>query len=154
VKQSNVQPPPPVRHQVKEDFPNYVHEGKAFHIVHVGSNDPKLKEMRDAQMRRVGSGYANMSAALSGTLKISKGCLVIGSLGSETDSMIAFRGGEYFWNNQTSTLSYLGKNYKIGDEVNFGGGDFNTGDPKVDTEAKAAIFAYDCDVSKFIFFVN
>jgi hypothetical protein len=153
-KQSNVEPSPPARHQVKEDFPSYIYEGKVFNIGYVGSNDPKLKEKRDAEMRRVGSGYADMMAALSGTLKISNGCLVIGSAGGGNDTMIAFRGGEYSWDNQAGTLTYRGKSYKIGDAVNFGGGDFNTGDSKVDTAARAALFAYDCDVSESIFFVN
>jgi hypothetical protein len=154
VKQTNVQPPPQARDIVNEDFPNYVYEGKIFSIVHVGSNDPQLKEARDAEMRRTGSGYADMMAALSGTLKISNGCLVIGSAGGGADTMIAFRGGEYSWDNQAGTFTYRGESYKIGDTVNFGGGDFSTGDPKVDASAKSALFAYNCDVSKSVFFVN
>jgi hypothetical protein len=148
------QPPSAIGSGAIEDHPNYFYRGKPFNIVHIGTNNLRAKALRDEALARAGIETVDLMAATSGTLKISQGCLVLGSRGSSNGRIIAFPGGGYSWDNQTSTLSYRGKNYKIGDEVTFGGGESPIGDPNAEWPDKLDLFAYNCEVPKNIFVVN
>jgi hypothetical protein len=137
-----------------EDYPNYVYKGQAFNVAHMGSNNPELKAKRDAELQRSGAELVDLMAALRGYLKISNGCLVVGGRGTKDVRTLLFPAGSYSWDNQTSTFTYRGQNYKIGDEVNWGGGESQIGNPNVVWEVKPEVFAYNCDVSENAFAVN
>lgn len=137
-----------------EDYPNYVYRGRAFNVVHMGSNNPELKAKRDAELARSGAEMVDLTAGLRGVLKISNGCLTVGGRSTSGGRVIMFPAGSYSWDNQTSTFTYRGQNYKIGDEVEWGGGESQIGNPNVEWAVKPEVFAYNCDVSKNAFAVN
>nr|WP_312116031.1 MULTISPECIES: hypothetical protein [unclassified Moraxella] len=60
-------------------------------------------------------------AALHGKLRVKGKCLVVGT-GGNTDIQPIFSEDSASWNEATKTLTYLGKDYKEGDEIHLGGG--------------------------------
>lgn len=60
-------------------------------------------------------------AAIHGHLKIKEQCLII-ETGGTTAIQPIFSKNAVEWNESTKTLTYLGKDYKEGDEIHFGGG--------------------------------
>lgn len=60
-------------------------------------------------------------AALHGKLSVKGKCLVVGA-GGNTDIQPIFSEDSASWNEATKTLTYLGKDYKEGDEIHLGGG--------------------------------
>ena len=137
-----------------EDYPNYVYRGRAFNVVHIGSNNPEQIARRDAEVRSSGAEVVDLLAGLRGVLKISNGCLVVGGRGTRGGRAILFPAGSYSWDNQTSTFTYRGKNYKIGDEVDWAGGVFQIGNPNTGWAGNPELFAYNCHLPKDVFIVN
>ena len=105
-------------------------------------------------VRSSGAEVVDLTAGLRGVLKISNGCLVVGGRSTTGGRAILFPAGSYSWDNQTSTFTYRGKNYKIGDEVDWAGGVSEIGNPNAGWAGNPEVFAYNCHLPKDVFVVN